>query len=164
MPRQTVLSHTQIESRIRSIFSIVEASHGSLDSLNSQMHEVWREINSKTAGGRNRYVGYTRGFARGVFDALWHTLMQEKVEFVYRLRRDVPEINAKKDELFSTHAQTVHRSTEEFYAAGIGLLLSDAYHTHVWLGTDKPIAAWAFPRPSNLPQNGITRGVKLYAA
>ena len=163
MPRNTVLSHTQIESRIRSIFALVEDSHSTLDRLNSQMLPVWQELASKTASGRHRYVGYTRGFARGVFDALWHTLMQEKVEFVYKLRRDVPQINAKQGELFSTHKQSVHRLTEEFYEAELGILLSDAYHSHVWKGTDKPIGAWSVPR-SNLPQNGITRGVKLYAA
>ena len=163
MPRHEILSHTQIEQRIRSHFQMVEDSRGTLDRLNSAMLPLWAELASRTAGGRHRYTAYTRGFARGVFDALWHTLMQEKVEFVYQIRQDLPEINAKKGELFSTHKQSVHRLTEEFYAAGIGIKLNDAYYSHVWKGTDKPIGAWSVPR-SNLPQNGITRGVKLYAA
>lgn len=163
MPRHEILSHTQIEQRIRSHFQVIEDSRGTLDRLNSAMLPLWAELASRTAGGRHRYTAYTSGFARGVFDALWHTLMQEKVEFVYQLRNDVPKINAKKGELFSTHKQSVHRLTEEFYAAGIGIKLNDAYYSHVWKGTDKPIGAWSAPR-SNLPQNGITRGVKLYAA
>ena len=163
MPRHEILSHTQIEQRIRSHFQVIEDSRGTLDRLNSAMLPLWAELASRTASGRHRYTAYTSGFARGVFDALWHTLMQEKVEFVYQLRNDVPQINAKKGELFSTHKQSVHRLTEEFYEAGLGVLLSDAYYSHVWKGTDKPIGAWSAPR-SNLPQNGITRGVKLYAA
>ena len=163
MPRHEILSHTQIESQIRSHFQMVEYCRGTLDRLNSMMFPLWQELSSKTPGGRYRYTAYTRGFARGVHSALWHTLMQEKVEFVYQLRKDVPQINAKKGELFSTHKQSVHRLTEEFYEAELGILLNDAYYSHVWKGTDKPIGAWSVPR-SNLPQNGITRGVKLYAA
>ena len=117
MPRHEILSHTQIEQRIRSHFQVIEDSRGTLDRLNSAMLPLWAELASRTAGGRHRYTAYTSGFARGVFDALWHTLMQEKVEFVYQLRNDVPKINAKKGELFSTHKQSVHRLTEEFYEA-----------------------------------------------
>lgn len=164
MPRHEIMSHTRIEQQIRSHFHMIEDSRGTLDRLNSLMFPLWQELGSKTPGGRHRYTAYTRGFARGVHSALWHTLMQEKVEFVYQLRKDVPQINAKKGELFSTHKQSVHRLTEEFYEAELGILLSDAYYSHVWKGTDKPIGAWSVPRKSNLPQNGITRGVKLYAA
>jgi hypothetical protein len=160
MPRHEILSHTRIEQQVRSHFQMIEHCHGTLDRLNSVMFPLWQELASKTPGGRHRYTAYTRGFARGVFDAFWHTLMQEKVEFVYKLRRDVPQINAKRDELFSTHKQSVHRLTEEFYEAELGILLSDAYHSHVWKGTDKPIGAWAMPRP----RRDHYPGVKLYAA
>lgn len=160
MPRHEILSHTRIEQQIRSAHHMVEDCKGTLDRLNSALFPLWQELGSKTPAGRHRYTAYTRGFARGVHDALWHTLMQEKVEFVYRLRRDIPEINAKRDELFSTHKQSGHRLTEEFYAAGIGIMLNDAYHSHVWLGTDKPIGAWQMPRP----QRHTYPGVKLYAA
>ena len=161
MPRHEILSHTQIEQRIRSHFQVIEDSRGTLDRLNSAMLPLWAELASRTAGGRHRYTAYTSGFARGVFDALWHTLMQEKVEFVYQLRNDVPKINAKKGELFSTHKQSVHRLTEEFYEAELGILLSDAYHSHVWKGTDKPIGAWSVPR-SNMPSSGKLPGIPAY--
>lgn len=163
MPRHEILSHARIEQQIRSHHQLIEDCRGTLDRLNSLMFPLWQELGSKTPGGRHRYATYTRGFARGVHSTLWNTLMQEKVEFVYQLRKDVPQINAKKGELFSTHKQSVHRLTEEFYAAGLSILLNDAYYNHVWKGTDKPIGAWSVPR-SNLPQNGVTRGVKLYAA
>ena len=161
MPRHEILSHTQIEQRIRSHFQVIEDSRGTLDRLNSAMLPLWQELSSKTPGGRHRYTAYTRGFARGVHDALWHTLMQEKVEFVYRIRQDLPEINAKRDELFSTHKQSVHRLTEEFYEAGIGIKLNDAYYSHVWKGTDKPIGAWSVPR-SNMPSSGKLPGIPAY--
>lgn len=161
MPRHEIMSHTQIEQRIRSHFHVIEDSRGTLDRLNSAMLPLWQELSSKTPAGRHRYTAYTRGFARGVHDALWHTLMQEKVEFVYQLRQDLPEISAKKGELFSTHKQSVHRLTEEFYAAGIGIKLNDAYYSHVWKGTDKPIGAWSVPR-SNLPSSGKLPGIPAY--
>lgn len=154
MPRHEILSHPRIEARISSIFSCIEHAKKSLDFLNSEALPLWQELASKTEGGRHRYTAYTRGFARGIFDTHWHRIMREKVEFVYKPAVDVPQIGAKAGELFSTHKVSVHRRTEEFYVAGLGIMLNEAYYTHVWLGTDKPISAWAAPRKSNLPQNG----------
>lgn len=163
--RNTILTHQQIESRITEAFSIAEHCHYTLDKIGTALFPLWQELSSKTAQGRHRYTAYTRGYARGIHTLLFNQLQRHKVEFVYRLRNDVPQINAKAGELFSTAKVSIHRRTEEFYAAGIGMLLNDAYYAHVWIGTDKPTGAWSVPsnlaRPNgNLPQNGITRGAR----
>lgn len=72
---------------------------------------------------------YASGYIRALLDALW-----SEVEFCYRDASGV---------LYSTHKDTPHRKTEEFYSSGRGCELGNMEGAHVWKGTDKPFTAWS---------------------
>ena len=52
-------------------------------------------------------------------------------------------IGTRRVTLFSTHRDSTHRKTEEFYSAGKGSELGKLESAHVWKGTDKPYTAWS---------------------
>lgn len=72
---------------------------------------------------------FARGYLRALMDALW-----SDVEFCYRDAQGV---------LYSTHSDSTHRKTEEFYQSGRGSELAALECAHVWKGTDKPFTAWS---------------------
>lgn len=102
---------------------------------------------SRTAKGRPRYDSWTRGFAAGLIEAEWNQIMHNEVEFCYR-HPDRPEV------LFSTHKESVHRKTEEFYERNAGPELNDYESAHVWKGTNKSIdGKWMLQRTKQLQES-----------
>ncbi len=97
------------------------------------------EMNTRLAAFRatwpKRMTNHERGFVDGYLWSLYDGVWQH-VEFCYRDANGV---------LYSTHKESTHRLTEEFYASGRGRELCDMECAHVWKGSDKPYTAWSVP-------------------
>ena len=124
------LSLTEIGNRIDSIHAQARIGGFSSVWLSGQIGELHKELNSRTAAGHRRYSLYCAHYASGYAHACWQA-MWTHLEFCYQ------DASGK---LYSTHRQSVHARTEEFYAAGRGAELGDLPCTHVWKGTAKPFA------------------------
>lgn len=75
---------------------------------------------------------FLRGYDCALYDAIW-----SEVEFCYRDAEGV---------IYSTHKDSTHRLTQEFYASGRGCELCTLERAHLWKGTDKPYTGWTMPR------------------
>lgn len=71
---------------------------------------------------------HVRSYVHGYAVALWDALYRYDLEFCYLGTDGV---------LYSTHKDSVHRKTEEFYARNEGHLLGQLPGNHYWKGTDK---------------------------
>jgi hypothetical protein len=111
--------------------------------------EIYSRADAALAGMPKRMTVSERTYARGYLHALMDSLWSE-TEFCYRNSSGV---------LFSTHKESAHRRTEEFYSSGRGVLLGEMESAHVWKGTDKPFTDWAFtcrtPAPTIQTEQGV---------
>lgn len=134
---QTILSTSQIETRLGDIYSTAYITKPTSAELHERLNNFLAELCERTPGGRRRYSVETIGYARGYARALDNQIMREQVEFVYR--------SLHSGYIYSTHKQSTHKSTEEFYEKGEGALLGEMEAAHVWKGTDKPFTPWSVP-------------------
>jgi hypothetical protein len=134
---KTILSTSQIETRLGDIYSTAQICKQTSEVLNERLLAFMVELCERTPGGRRRYSVEAIGYARGYSQALYHRIMREQVEFVYKDPQGV---------IFTTHFTSNHRrTTEEFYQASRGVELGEMDAAHVWIGTDKPFTPWSVP-------------------
>jgi hypothetical protein len=129
-----MLSLQQIETRINDVFVMAKLCKHTNVQLNANISESMQVIYSRTPAGRLRYSIWKQGYSRGLI-AAHNSAIWKDVEFCYRNKDGV---------IYSTHKNSSHFSTEEFYSVGQGCLLADMESAHVWIGTDKNYTPWVF--------------------
>ena len=132
MSRKSILLLSQFETQIRDVIFGAKICHIKSSELSSKFDKIREEVYSKTASGRSRYDRWTQGAVCGMIQYASNSLW-EKVEFCYRDAQGT---------IFSTEKDSIHRSTEEFYASWRGCELGEMECAHIWRGTDKPYTAW----------------------
>jgi len=129
----------QIETATADIFSTATiCRHTSAELYQRLREQITEPMQTRTPAGRRRFTSFARGYAAGVIAEKLNALWYKEVEFCYR---------DEAGQIFSTHKQSAHRSTEEFYAAGRGVELARMECAHVWKGTDKPFTPWTSSTP-----------------
>ncbi len=126
--RNTVLTLSQWETRVSDAFHMVElcrmTSRAMRDYVQSKINaELCRETKTRPV-----YSRYERGYVHGLIRARETRIQNAMVEFCY----------LKDGVLYSTHKQSTHRTTEEFYSSGRGAELANLPSGFYWKGTDKP--------------------------
>lgn len=97
----------------------------------AELDYVAKHIRAELArkwGKRAVYSVYLHGYVQGLIDAKREYIARELTEFCY-LQNGI---------LFSTHRDSTHRLTEEFYSAGKGCELGRLPNGLYWRGSDKP--------------------------
>lgn len=123
-----ILSSMQWETRVSECYSMIELSRmPSADALAYIKQWIDAELTRKH-GKRAVYSQYEQGFVRGMCRARDNRIVRDLVEFCY----------VENGILFSTHKDSTHRKTEEFYTAGRGCELGNLPSGFFWKGTDKP--------------------------
>lgn len=123
----SILTLTQWESRLFQEFSSAESYRSTHDEQNKRIAECVHAELKRMHGKRRVYPAFVQGYVFGLLAA--HRAAQwSKMEFCY----------VENGVLFSTHRESVHRNTEEFYASGRGSELGKLPCAHFWKGTDKP--------------------------
>ena len=133
MSRKSILLLSQFQTRVHDVIFSAGLLRIKSSELSSKFDKIREEVYSKTASGRSRYDRWTQGAVCGMIQYASNSLW-EQVEFCYRDAQGT---------IFSTEKDSIHRSTEEFYASGRGCELGEMECAHVWRGTDKPYTAWA---------------------
>jgi hypothetical protein len=124
-----ILTMSDWEVRVAEVFSMIRSCRMTSAAMNAYVKDkVWSE-SSRKHGRRSVYSTYVQGFVQGLVRARSNDLYHDHLEFCYVGADGV---------LYSTHRQSTHRSTEEFYVAGRGHVLPTLPHGHFWKGTDKP--------------------------
>jgi hypothetical protein len=121
-----------VASAINDAFSAARQFRESHIQIDARVKEIRDELRSKTPAGSWRYVEYMRHYAEGYLAARYEDIWRH-VEFCYRDACGV---------LYSTHHESTHRKTEEFYASGRGAELSTLQGAHVWKGTERNYTPW----------------------
>lgn len=125
--RKSILCSRRWEARVHDCYHMIESCQmTSADALAYVKQTIDDELNRKH-GARFVYSVYERGFVRGMCRVRDNGIWQ-LVEYCY-LGNGV---------LFSTHKQSTHRLTEEFYSSGRGSELGNLPSGFYWKGTDKP--------------------------
>lgn len=132
--RRINLDMQSIKSKVSTAFSTLRFSHGGVEMMGRLLEPLREELNTRTAFGRRRYPTYLAGYAQGLIDAEFQRIMLYELEFCYRH----PDTKA----IYSTHRDSVHRLTEEFYERHAGHELNNYESAHCWKGTDKPFGKW----------------------
>lgn len=129
MRKNTNLDMGQWKARVSDLFTdarMCRRTHGEI--LTMLSGRIYPELNRCTAGGRPVYTSYMKGYVYGLIDAQRDQIMRNEVEFCY-LVDGVLYTTSKRD--------TGKPSTEVFYAANRGHVLTDAPSAHYWIGTEK---------------------------
>lgn len=122
------LTMSQWETRVAETFSVIVLSRTTHEhALEIINRRIYTELNSRTKT-RARYTQYIKGFVQGLITAHRARIFQNEVEFCYIV----------DGVLYSTHKNSTHKSTEEFYQNGTGHLLNDAKSGLYWKGTELP--------------------------
>ena len=125
---KTNLTMSQWETRVADTFGVIILSRTTHDhALEIINRRIYTELNSRTKT-RARYTQYIKGFVQGLITAHRARIFQNEVEFCYIV----------DGVLYSTHKNSTHKSTEEFYQNGTGHLLTYAKSGHFWKGTELP--------------------------
>lgn len=128
-------TYSVAHTAVNDAFSAARHFRESHEQIDARIARIRAELYSKTPAGRWRYSQFDRyevsGYIAARYDDIW-----QHVEFCYRDASGV---------LFSTHRESTHRKTEEFYAAGRGSELSTLEAAHVWKGTDRNYTPWRRP-------------------
>jgi hypothetical protein len=126
-------AHTgDVTRAINDAFSAARQFRESAEQIDARMTAIREELRSKTPRGKWRYSEYMRHYSEGYTKARYDDIWQH-VEFCYRDAAGV---------LYSTHRDSTHRKTEEFYSSGRGAELSTLPGAHVWKGTDRNYTPW----------------------
>ena len=125
---KTILSLSQIETRIEDVFSMSRLCGMTSAEENERVKtHIWDELNRKH-GKRAVYSAWFCGYAAGLIAAARSANYAQHLEFCY----------VENDVKFSTHKASSHRSTEEFYSAGRGCELGSLPSGHFWKKSGKP--------------------------
>lgn len=128
MPSESI---SRIESRINEVFTMAEICGWHSSKLNDVLMErIINPINHKTASGKRRHSVWLAGYVSGYIASKRNDIWRNKVEFCY-------EYNG---ELYSTHKESKHKTTQEFYDRNEGYILSGCKGAHYWKGTNKPFS------------------------
>lgn len=124
---KTILDLSDWYGRLYDLYSTVAICKMQSDHENDLVRDRIRVELNRKHGKRAVYSAYVHGYIAGLMEmhraAIW-----SKVEFCY----------VENGVLFSTHRDSTHRSTEEFYSAGRGCEFGNLPCAHFWKGTDKP--------------------------
>lgn len=127
--QKSILTLSQWQARISDVYNMARLSHMPHSKLMEYRAEWITAELTRKHGKRNVYSAYVRGYVAGLEAAESARLYREFLEYCYCV----------DGVLYSTHKESVHRKTEEFYARNAGHELSSAaVHGHYWKGTDKP--------------------------
>ena len=125
--------YTDTHAAVNDAFRAARQFRESHEQIDARIATIRAELQSKTAKGRWRYSEYERyevsGYLRARYDDIWQHL-----EFCYRDAAGV---------LYSTHRESTHRKTEEFFASGRGAELATLEAAHVWKGTNRNYTPWS---------------------
>lgn len=127
-----ILLLSEFETRVHDAIFDAKLCHVKSSELSAKFDKIREEVYSRTPSGRARYDRWTQGAVAGMIQYASHSLW-EKMEFCYRDSEGI---------IFSTHKDSIHRTTEELYAVGRGCELANMECAHVWKGTDKPFTQW----------------------
>jgi hypothetical protein len=123
--KKSILSMSQIETRIADIFSMAKLCHYSSEYLNLRLNDTVHSELSRTTGKIRKqrvYSDYLKGFASGLIRAHTAQIYAENLEFCYLV----------DGILYSTHKLSSKPKTEIFYAAENGRVLNDVPNGHYW--------------------------------
>lgn len=120
------LTHLQIETMLNSLFATATICKVTSEEFTRRYQAL--PVFAKYKSGRSKHPHYMQMFAKGYFFALRNRIYQEYLEFCYVDGSGV---------MYSTHRQSSHRSTEEWYQAGQGSELAKLPSGHYWKGSDK---------------------------
>ena len=122
------LGMLQWQARVSEVYSMVTLCKME---QSAELDYVQKHIRTELArkwGNRAVYSVYLQGYVQGLIDAQRERITRELTEFCY----------VQNGILFSTHKQSTHRLTEEFYSAGKGRELGNLPNGIYWRGSDKP--------------------------
>jgi hypothetical protein len=123
---RAVKIQNQSVTRLRDVFSTVRICRMPATDARERVQSVFNALPKSTP---RHVIEFLRGYCTALQDSVW-----SDVEFCYR---------DASGTLFSTHRDSTHRKTEEFYASGKGCELGNLESAHVWKGTDKPYTPWS---------------------
>lgn len=118
----------QWRTRVNEVYSMVTLCRME---QSAELEYVQKHIRAELGrkwGKRFIYSPYLQGYVEGLLDAKREHITRELTEFCY----------VQNGILFSTHKQSTHRLTEEFYSAGKGAELCSLPHGIYWRGSDRP--------------------------
>lgn len=121
---------TQIETRIADIFHMARICRQTSAELDAALRaQILDPLNTRTPGGRHKHSAWVSGYAAGYIAARRADLYRYHLEFCYK---------APDGALYSTHDESTHKRTAEFYAAGRGGELANMPGGHYWRDSDRP--------------------------
>lgn len=126
-----ILTHREFEIRIEDCYHMARVCRMTSIAARDYLEKhVLSEVNRTIGKVRPRpvYSYGMRGFVSGYCRALDNARYRNDLEFCY----------VENGILFSTNKDSLHRSTEEFYAAGRGCELPYLQSGHYWRFSDKP--------------------------
>jgi hypothetical protein len=127
IPKSVLLS--QIETRIRDIFSMGTICKWSSQKFNDELKEkIYEPLNYKSQSGKRKHSVYVAGYASGIIDTLRNNLYLNDLEFCYLYN----------GELITTHRKSNRKTTEFVYELNKGNELADCPNGHYWKDSDKP--------------------------
>lgn len=126
---QAILSLTQWETRIADFYSSTRSFRLTSAEMQERRQTYILSELSRKHGKRAVYSAYVAGYVAGLEAAHRAEMYRFHLEYCFCV----------DGVLYSTHRDSTHRKTEEFYARGEGHILGNApVHGHYWKGTDKP--------------------------
>lgn len=126
---QKILTLTEWQNRVSDAYNMARLSRmPHSEFLAYRAKWIAAELNRKH-GKRAVYSAYVKGYVSGLEAAENARLYREFLEYCYLVG----------GVLYSTHRDSTHRKTEEFYSRNAGHELGNAEaHGHYWKGSDKP--------------------------
>lgn len=124
----STMTHMQVDTMIGDLISTAILCKMESSELYRQFGElpVFSKYNGK---GKHKHPHWLRMYAKGYFAANRNMIYRDYLEFCYVDSEGV---------FYSTHPDSQHRKTEEWYKAGKGSNLGKLPSGHYWKGTKKP--------------------------
>lgn len=117
-------SHMRMRTLIGDIFNMHIISCSTSEQISETLKlSVWEPLAAKRPSGRYRCQRWMASYCHGLIDLHYDLIQRHHVEFVYRFADGVA---------YSTHKDSKHRKTEEFYQAGKGHLLGLMPSGFIW--------------------------------
>ena len=129
--KNRILGMGEFKNAVADLFSsarIMRVTHEQF--LDMRERYVMNELRRVTPTARKPvYTQFMHGYVTGLMDCEMAALYRYHLEFGYVDSDGV---------IYSTHADSTHRKTEEFISTDRGSLLGEMPRCHFWKGTDKP--------------------------
>jgi hypothetical protein len=128
--RLSILTQRGFQIRIEDCYSMARVCRMDSKAARAYLEKhVLFEL-ARTTGKTKRpvYSVFMKGFVSGYCRALDNARYRDDLEFCY----------LKDGILYSTHKESIHKSTEEFYSSGRGCELGSLPSGHYWRFSDKP--------------------------